>query len=228
MMSKGLYVRFLKRFLDFWLSLAALVLISPLLLAVAILVRIKLGSPVIFKQERPGKNEKIFTLYKFRSMTDQRDASGTLLPDEARLTKFGRALRSISIDELPELWNILKGDMSIIGPRPLLVEYLPYYSDAEHHRHDARPGLTGLAQINGRNALSWEKRFEYDLEYVGHISLIEDIKIFFKTIWVVLKHENIGQGEECPIPFNVVRQAQMDASKENNKEPANEYSREQN
>lgn len=193
-----MYVKYFKRILDFLLSLIALIVLSPILIIIAILVRVKLGSPVIFKQQRPGKNEKIFTLYKFRSMTDKRDKNGNLLPDSERLTKFGKALRSTSLDELPELFNILKGDMAIVGPRPLAIQYLPYYTEKERHRHDVRPGLTGLAQINGRNCLEWEKRFEFDTEYVRNITFMGDLKIIFKTILKVFKHEDIvvrGQGK---------------------------------
>ncbi len=162
-----MYRKFFKRFFDVLLSGCALILLSPVLLIVAVLVRTKLGSPVIFCQERPGKNEKIFKMYKFRSMTDARDENGVLLPDEVRLTRLGRILRSTSLDELPELWNILRGDMSIVGPRPLLVKYLPLYNEEQRHRHDVRPGLTGLAQVNGRNAITWEDRFIYDVRYVS-------------------------------------------------------------
>ena len=186
-----MYKYFFKRLLDFILSLIAIVILSPVLLITAILVRIKLGSPVIFKQERPGKNEKIFTLYKFRTMTDEKDEEGNLLPDEIRLTKFGKLLRSTSLDELPELFNILKGDMSIVGPRPLLVKYLPYYNDEVKHRHVVRPGLTGWAQCNGRNAISWEEKFDLDVYYVKHISFLFDIKTIIQTVRVVFKHENI-------------------------------------
>lgn len=182
----------IKRFLDIFLSGLALILLSPILIVVAILVRTKLGSPVLFKQERPGKNEKIFTLYKFRTMTDEKDETGQLLPDEVRLTSFGKMLRSTSLDELPELINIFKGEMSIIGPRPLLVKYLPLYNEEQKHRHDVRPGLTGLAQINGRNAITWEKKFEYDVEYVNNLSFILDCQIFFGTIMAVLKREGIS------------------------------------
>lgn len=187
-----MYERFLKRALDFVLSLVALVVLSPLMAVVAILVRVKLGSPVIFCQERPGKDEKIFKMYKFRSMTDARDENGELLPDEVRLTKFGKTLRATSLDELPELWNILKGDMAIVGPRPLLVEYLPRYSAAQHRRHEVRPGLTGYAQAYGRNSLSWEEKFEKDVYYVDHASFLLDLKILLKTISVVLKREGIA------------------------------------
>lgn len=188
-----MYRKYIKRILDFTLSLIALIVLSPILLITAILVKIKLGSPIIFKQQRPGKNEKIFTLYKFRTMTDKKDEEGNLLPDEQRLTKFGKILRSTSIDELPELINILKGDMAIVGPRPLLVEYLSLYNDEQKHRHDVRPGLTGLAQVSGRNSISWEEKFEEDIEYIENISLIEDTKIILKTVIKVFKREGISQ-----------------------------------
>lgn len=187
----GLYEKYIKRLLDIVLSGCALIVLSPLLLVTAILVRVKLGSPVIFCQERPGKDEKIFDLHKFRSMSDARDETGALLPDEERLTGFGKKLRALSIDELPELWDIFCGKMSIVGPRPLLVEYLPYYTENERHRHDVRPGLTGLAQINGRNTLTWEQKFAYDLEYVQHISFCEDIKILFSTVGKVLNRSGV-------------------------------------
>ena len=187
----GFYEKYIKRLLDIVLSGAALVILSPLLLITAALVRIKLGSPVIFMQERPGKDEKVFKLHKFRSMTDARDASGNLLPDKERLTRFGAKLRSLSIDELPELWDIFRGKMSIVGPRPLLVEYLPYYTADERHRHDVRPGLTGLAQINGRNTLTWEQKFAYDLEYVQHISFITDLSILLGTVGKVLSRSGV-------------------------------------
>ena len=177
--------------MDFILSLIAIICLSPVLLVTAILVRVKLGSPVLFRQKRPGKDEKIFELYKFRTMTDEKDAEGNLLPDEKRLTSFGKKLRSTSIDELPELFNILKGDMSIVGPRPLLVEYLERYDERQRHRHDVRPGLSGLAQINGRNAIDWETRFEYDLKYIERISFFGDWKIIFQTVGSALKRENI-------------------------------------
>lgn len=188
-----MYAKYFKRVLDFLLSLIALIILSPVFLIIAILVRVKLGSPVIFKQKRPGKNEKIFTLYKFRTMTDKKDENGNLLPDEKRLTKFGKALRSTSLDELPELFNILKGDMSIIGPRPLLVEYLPLYNEEQKHRHDVRPGLTGLAQVSGRNSISWEEKFDDDIRYIKNITFINDVKIFFETIIKVFKREGISQ-----------------------------------
>ena len=187
-----MYRHFFKRFLDIVLSGCALIVLSPVLLIVAVLVRTKLGSPVIFCQERPGKDEKIFKMYKFRSMTDARDENGELLPDEVRLTKFGRLLRATSLDELPELWNIFKGDMSIVGPRPLLVKYLPRYNAEQRHRHDVRPGLTGLAQVNGRNAISWEEKFRLDVDYVRHITFAGDVKIVLATVGKVLHHEGIS------------------------------------
>lgn len=187
-----MYRKYIKRLLDFTLSLVAFIILMPVMAVIYILVRIKLGKPAIFKQERPGKDEKIFTLYKFRTMTDERDENGNLLPDLKRLTKFGKILRSTSLDELPELINILKGDMSIVGPRPLLVRYLPYYTEEEKHRHDVRPGLTGLAQINGRNNLNWEERFAYDIKYVKKITFIGDLKIIFKSVIKVLKKSDIS------------------------------------
>ncbi len=189
-----MYRKFFKRFFDVLLSGCALILLSPVLLIVAVLVRTKLGSPVIFCQERPGKNEKIFKMYKFRSMTDARDENGVLLPDEVRLTRLGRILRSTSLDELPELWNILRGDMSIVGPRPLLVKYLPLYNEEQRHRHDVRPGLTGLAQVHGRNALSWEERFTYDVDYVSRITALGDLKILLQTVSSVMRREGISSG----------------------------------
>lgn len=188
----GLYRRFFKRPMDFMLSLIAIIVLSPVFLIVAILVRTKLGSPVLFKQERPGLNEKIFSMYKFRSMTDEKDSSGNLLPDHVRLTKFGKFLRSTSLDELPGLLNILKGDMSIIGPRPLLVQYLPLYNEFQKHRHDVRPGLSGLAQVNGRNAISWEEKFKLDVKYVNQVSFIGDWKIIFLTLKKVFVREGIS------------------------------------
>ncbi len=183
-----MYKKWVKRCLDFLLSLCAIILLSPLLLVLTILVRLKLGSPVIFHQERPGKDEKIFTLCKFRTMTDERDENGELLPDAVRLTKFGRFLRGTSLDELPELFNILKGDMSIIGPRPLLVSYLPYYSKREKLRHSVRPGLTGLAQVSGRNFIDWDRRMDKDIEYVEHLSFAMDLKVIWLTVKTVLGH----------------------------------------
>lgn len=189
---RKLYDKLIKREADFLLSLFALAVLAIPLAVLAILVRSKLGSPVLFKQERPGKNGEIFTLYKFRTMTDERDENGNLLPDEARLTKFGRLLRNLSLDELPEFYNILKGDMSFVGPRPLLVRYLPLYSERQAMRHNVRPGLTGLAQVNGRNLLTWEEKFEWDVKYVENISPWFDIKILFKTVLNVLKREGIS------------------------------------
>ena len=201
-----MYRKFIKRFLDIFISLTAIIILSPLLLFLWILVRIKLGKPALFTQERPGKNEKIFKLYKFRSMTDGRDEKGELLPDEVRLTSFGKLLRASSLDELPELFNILRGDMSLIGPRPLLVRYLPYYTLKERHRHDVRPGLTGLAQVNGRNALGWEQRFAFDLEYVNHLTLGMDLKIIGMTVGKVLKRSGTLSGAEQTVPdFDIYR-----------------------
>lgn len=187
-----MYRLFFKRFLDFLLSFVAIILLSPIYLIVAMLVRVKLGSPVIFKQERPGKDEKIFKMYKFRSMTSETDEEGNLLPDEVRLTSFGKKLRATSLDELPELFNILKGDMSIIGPRPLLVHYLPLYNRFQKHRHDVKPGLTGLAQVSGRNTLSWEDKFKKDVEYTKEYSFLLDTKILFMTMKAVFKKEGIS------------------------------------
>lgn len=187
-----MYKRFVKRCLDFLLSLAALIILSPVLLLVAILVRCKLGSPILFKQERPGLHEKIFCMYKFRTMTDAKDADGNLLPDEVRLMKFGKLLRSTSLDELPELFNILKGDMAIVGPRPLLVQYLPRYNERQRRRHDVRPGFTGLAQVNGRNSISWPEKFEWDVRYVENVSFLMDLRIIAKTVKVVLKRDGIS------------------------------------
>ena len=187
-----IYSKYIKRLLDILISLTFIVLFSWLYLILVILVRIKLGSPILFCQERPGYSEKIFTLYKFRTMTDKRDEKGNLLPDSERLTKFGSMLRSTSLDELPEMFNILKGDMSLIGPRPLLVEYLPYYTEEERLRHSVRPGLTGLAQVSGRNYLAWDKRLARDVEYVNHISFIMDVRIIIKTIMVVFKKEDVS------------------------------------
>ena len=205
-----MYKKYIKRVLDFTLSLIGVIVLSPIMLITAILVRIKLGSPVMFKQQRPGKEEKIFTIYKFRTMTDKKDEQGNLLPDKDRLTKFGKFLRSTSLDELPELINILKGDMSIVGPRPLLVEYLPYYNENEKHRHDVRPGLTGLAQINGRNATSWEKRFEYDVTYTNEVSFILDVKIILATVGKVFKREGISQeGNATMSKFECERKEQL-------------------
>lgn len=184
--------KYIKRILDIISSLLAIIILSPLLAVTSVLVKTKLGSPVLFRQERPGKDEKIFTLMKFRTMTDERDENGELLPDEVRLTKFGKFLRSTSIDELPELFNILKGDMSVIGPRPLLVQYLPRYNEHQHRRHEVKPGLSGWAQVNGRNAISWEEKFDFDVEYVDNYSFLMDIKILFMTVANVLKRDGIS------------------------------------
>lgn len=194
MQNNGIYNRFIKRILDFLLSFISIVLLSPIWIVIAILVKIKLGSPIIFRQDRPGKDESIFHMYKFRSMTDERDKNGKLLPDEMRLTTFGKILRSTSLDELPELFNILKGDMSIVGPRPLLVKYLPLYTEEQRRRHLVKPGITGLAQVNGRNAISWESKFELDCEYVRRVTFIGDLKIVFKTISTVFRREGINSG----------------------------------
>lgn len=180
-----MYRRFIKRLLDIVLSGLGMAALSPVYLTVAVLVRVKLGSPVIFHQERPGYRERIFTLCKFRTMTDERDENGGLLPDSVRLTKFGRLLRKTSLDELPELWNIFKGDMSLVGPRPLLVSYLPWYTEREKKRHSVRPGLTGLAQVSGRNFIEWDQRLEKDVEYVEHISFLLDLRIVWRTVAVV-------------------------------------------
>lgn len=195
---KNLYKNKIKRLLDLLLSLIGLVLFGWLLLIIALLVKINLGSPVIFKQPRPGKDEKIFYLYKFRTMTDEKGPNDNLLSDDLRLTNFGRRLRKTSLDELPEILNILKGDMSIVGPRPLLVEYLPYYKDHERRRHEVRPGLTGWAQVNGRNATSWSERFEQDLYYIENVSLWLDLKILCLTVARVLKATDVLVGEEIP------------------------------
>ena len=197
---KGPYEAFFKRVLDILISLFVIVLFCWLYLILAVIVRVHLGAPVLFTQERPGKDGKIFKMYKFRSMSDKRDENGELLPDKQRLNKFGRFFRSTSLDELPELLNIIRGDMALIGPRPLLKEYLPYYTEEERHRHDVRPGLTGWAQVNGRNAIgSWEERFRYDLEYVNHISLGMDLKVLFLTVYKVIKRSDIQVGSEIKV-----------------------------
>ena len=210
----GPYESFIKRPMDCLLAILALIILSPILAITALLVRIKLGSPILFTQERPGKDEKIFKLCKFRTMTDETDDYGIPLPDDIRLTKFGKLLRSTSLDELPELINIVKGDMAVVGPRPLLVEYLPYYTTDEHHRHDVRPGLTGWAQINGRNAInSWEERFNYDLEYVNHVSLTMDLKILLMTVYKVFKRSDIQVGSEIKAGrLDDVRRGMVNAS----------------
>ena len=206
----SVYQNFFKRLLDIIISGVALLLLSPLILLLILLVRCKLGSPVFFKQERPGLNEKIFTLKKFRTMTDKRDEMGQLLPDSLRLTKFGKFLRSSSLDELPELWNIFVGDMSLIGPRPLLVSYLPYYTERERLRHSVRPGLTGLAQVSGRNFLQWDKRLEKDVEYVEHITFLKDLRILALTVKVALKPEHVAEDTNAAEGnFAEIRKAQQ-------------------
>ena len=190
--KKGFYEKFIKRPQDFLCALAAIIVLSPVMLVTAILVRTKLGSPSIFKQERPGLNGKIFTLYKFRTMTDKKDENGELLPDEIRLTNFGKKLRSTSLDELPELFNILNGDMAVVGPRPLLVRYLPRYNAHQARRHEVRPGFTGYAQVNGRNSITWEDKFDKDVYYVDHVTFLGDWKIIFQTVSTVLKREGIS------------------------------------
>ena len=187
-----MYANYVKRILDLTLSLIAVILCSPIFFILFLLVRFKLGSPVLFTQERPGKDEKIFRLYKFRTMTSQTDAQGELLPDEIRLTSFGKKLRATSLDELPELFNILKGDMSIVGPRPLLVKYLPLYNEEQRHRHDVRPGLTGQAQVHGRNAISWEEKFKHDVEYTRNVTFLNDCRIILATILKVIKKDGIS------------------------------------
>ena len=208
-----MYEKFFKRVFDCFLSGIALIVLSPVILVTALLVRIKLGSPVLFRQNRPGKNEKIFELYKFRSMSNARDEEGNMLPDSDRLSSFGRFIRSTSLDELPELLNIFKGDMSIVGPRPLAVQYLPYYNDEERKRHSVRPGLTGLAQVHGRNTTTWEERFAFDVKYVQHITVFEDIRIIIETIRVVFDRSGIGErGVDSPMDFDKYRKAQMEGT----------------
>lgn len=192
--KKGFYEKYIKRPQDFCCALAAIIVLSPIMAVTAVLVRVKLGSPVIFKQERPGLHGKIFTLYKFRTMTDAKDKNGKLLPDEVRLTKFGKMLRSTSLDELPELINMLKGDMAVVGPRPLLVKYLPLYNEYQARRHEVRPGFTGYAQVNGRNAITWDDKFEKDVFYVDHITFLGDWKIIFQTLKTVIRREGISSG----------------------------------
>ncbi len=189
--STKIYARYVKRILDFVMAFVLAVILSPVILLAALLVRIKLGSPILFKQERPGLQGKIFRLYKFRTMTDARDANGVLLPDSVRLTRFGKILRSTSLDEMPGLWNVLKGDMSLVGPRPLLVQYLPLYTERQRHRHDVRPGITGLAQVRGRNSISWQEKFEWDIKYVESVSFLTDCRILLDTVGVVFKREGI-------------------------------------
>ena len=207
----GVYEKHVKRPLDFICALGAVVCFSWLYLIVAILVKVKLGSPILFTQYRPGKNERLFKLYKFRTMTDKRDRDGNLLPDNKRLTKFGKLLRSTSLDELPEAFNIIKGDMSIVGPRPLLPSYLDWYTEEERHRHDVRPGLTGLAQVNGRNFINWDKRFALDIKYTKKITFLNDVKIIFKTISKFLHHSSIAtdsakvEGNMAEIRANILK-----------------------
>ena len=206
----GPYEKYFKRPLDILCALAALIVFGWLYILVAVLVRVKLGSPVIFRQPRPGKDEKIFNLYKFRSMTDERDENGELLPDDVRLTKFGKVLRATSLDELPEAFNILKGDMSVIGPRPLLVSYLPYYTEEEHHRHDVRPGLSGWAQVNGRTVCGWDTKLAYDLEYVKQISFLFDLKVIWKSVQVFLSHaDNAVDTTKTEGNFAEIRKAKI-------------------
>ncbi|WP_318506965.1 sugar transferase [Bacillus sp. T3] len=209
--NNGIYRKFFKRPLDFILSLIAIIVLSPVFLLVALLVRTKLGSPVLFKQQRPGMNEEIFMMYKFRTMTDERNENGELLPDSVRLTQFGRFLRSTSLDELPELFNILKGDMSVVGPRPLLVQYLPLYNECQKRRHEVRPGLSGLAQVSGRNAISWEDKFNLDVEYVDNINFIEDWKIIILTIKKVFVREGISSETAATMdPFKGTKKERME------------------
>lgn len=208
------YEKYVKRILDIICALAAIIVFCWLYMIVAILVRVKLGSPIIFKQKRPGENEKIFCLYKFRTMTDEEDDYGVLLPDERRLTKFGKILRKTSLDELPEAINILKGDMSVIGPRPLAVQYLPYYTEEEHRRHNVKPGLSGLAQVNGRNAVRWEGRFAYDLKYVDNISFVLDCKLIIQTVIVAIKHSGVQvRKTDGSMDFDKYRQRQWEDTK---------------
>lgn len=210
----GLYEKFFKRPIDILCGLSAIILFWWLYVIVAILVRINLGSPVLFTQERPGKNRKVFKLYKFRSMSNAKDDEGNLLPDYVRLTRFGKILRATSLDELPEVFNIIKGDMSVVGPRPLVIKYLPYYTEEETRRHDIRPGLSGLAQINGRNGLQWEERFAYDVDYVNRITFFRDVKIIFLTVRKVFQHENVAvRGMGKTIDFDQYRLQQWEQKK---------------
>jgi len=197
----GIYAKYIKRFLDFVLSLTALIVLSPLLLVLTIMGAVVMKGNPFFTQLRPGKDEKIFKLVKFRSMTCEKDKDGKLLPDEKRLTKYGKFLRSSSLDELPELWNIVKGDMSIVGPRPLLVQYLPLYNEEQKHRHDVRPGLTGYAQVHGRNAISWEEKFKLDITYVRNITFLGDIKIIIDTVGSVIKRTGISSESSVTMEF---------------------------
>ena len=210
METRNLYNQYLKIIFDFIWAFISILVMSPIMFIVAILIRIKVGSPIIYSVARPGKDEKVFTMYKFRSMSDELDEDGELLPDIMRLTKFGKLLRSLSLDELPGLFNVLKGDMSIVGPRPLALQYLPYYSDIEKRRHSVKPGLTGLAQVNGRNGINWESKFAYDLEYVAQMSFVLDIKIILKTFIKLFVIENIGvRGIDAPEDFDKYRKNQI-------------------
>ena len=211
--KKGFYEKYIKRPQDFCCALAATIVLSPIMAVTALLVRVKLGAPVIFKQERPGLHGKIFTLYKFRTMTDAKDRNGKLLPDEVRLTKFGKMLRSTSLDELPELINMLKGDMAVVGPRPLLVKYLPLYNEHQARRHEVRPGFTGYAQVNGRNAITWDDKFEKDVFYVDHITFLGDWKIIFQTLKTVIRREGISSGSSVTMEeFKGSKTAKSDGS----------------
>lgn len=211
--KKGFYEKYIKRPQDFCCALAAIIVLSPIMAVTALLVRVKLGAPVIFKQERPGLHGKIFTLYKFRTMTDAKDRNGNLLPDEVRLTKFGKMLRSTSLDELPELINMLKGDMAVVGPRPLLVKYLPLYNEYQARRHEVRPGFTGYAQVNGRNAITWDDKFEKDVFYVDHITFLGDWKIIFQTLKTVIRREGISSGSSVTMEeFKGSKTAKSDGS----------------
>ena len=215
MHKRGIYEKYIKRPLDFTCALAALIVLSPVMLVTAVLVRVKLGAPVVFRQERPGKDGKIFTLYKFRSMTDRTDKEGNPLPDEARLTSFGKRLRSTSLDELPELWNILRGDMAVVGPRPLLVQYLPLYNARQARRHEVRPGFTGYAQVHGRNAITWEEKFEKDVYYVDHISFLGDCKIILQTVGTVLRRDGVSSATAATMEaFQGTREAEDDVRNE--------------
>lgn len=212
-----MYKKYIKRILDIILSLIAIIITLPIFLIVGILILIFIGQPAIFRQKRPGKNEKIFTMYKFRTMTNKKDEDGNLLPDELRLTKLGKFLRKTSLDEIPEFINILKGDMSFVGPRPLLVEYLPYYTGEEHHRHDVRPGLTGLAQVSGRNLLNWNDKFQKDLEYINNITFINDVKIVAKTIKEVIERKNIVVCPSQSLSLGKLNEIRESDKNENNK-----------
>lgn len=212
-----MYKKFFKRFFDIFLSLIAIIILSPVYLIISILVLIFMGWPILFKQPRPGKNEKIFNMYKFRTMTNKKDKDGNLLPDSKRLTKFGKILRKTSLDELPEIFCIILGKMSIVGPRLLVEQYLPYYTEAEHHRHDVRPGLTGWAQVNGRNNLNWDERFKLDLEYIDKMSFIFDIKIIYLTILKVFKASDITlRGTGKTKDFDVYRREQNELNRKKN------------